>query len=134
MNLSASVSSHVTPYMGHGALLSRLEAMHMLTRKERDALVNDLADILAGERRRVIFDVMDISILSQFFMPSFMDYDDLFEFQRACEGSRRLFQNFGLFEVCNDGRLLDHNMRYRPLLDDGSYYSKVEDGPAVIDV
>jgi hypothetical protein len=119
--------------MGHNALASRLESMHLLARKERDLLVSDLADILSGSHRRVVFDVMGINTLNQFFMPSPRDYDDNSEYQRARENSVRFFQNLGLFEVSVEGRLIDYNHLHRPLTKSDTYYSKAESGPAVID-
>lgn len=121
------------PYTGHRVLASRLESLNLLTLQEREALVNDLADILDSERRRAVFDVMDISSLSQFFMPSPRDYNNFFDFKRAAEASRRLFRNLGLFEVRSDGSILDYNHFYRPLAKDGSFYSKVENGPSIVD-
>lgn len=130
---STPVQSHVTPYMGHDALAYRVNSMNLLTRRERDILVKDIADILTGEYRRAIFDVMWINHLNEFFMPSPRDYEDDAEYQRARENSIRFFNNLGLFEVSVEGRLLDHNELHRPLTNAGTYYSKTSTGPAVLD-
>lgn len=129
---TTSTSINAVPYAGHRILASRLESLNLLTLKERDALIRDLADILDSERRRAVFDVMTVSHLSQFFMPSPREYEDFFEFKRAADESRRLFRNLGLFEARDDGSLLDYNHFHRPLTEDGSFYSKAEDGPSVV--
>lgn len=132
--LSSSPTQHmVTPYMGHASLAARLEEMNLLTRRERDALVRDLADILEGNYRRAVFDVMWINTLNQFFMPSPREYDNNDEYQKAREHSTRFFNNLGLFQVSVEGRLLDYNDYHRPLTSAGTYFSKDVPGPAVID-
>jgi len=133
MTSSNSLLGSISPYVGHAPLAARIESMGLLSIQEKDALISDIAAILDGERRRAVFDIMKLNDLSQCFMPSPVDYEDNAGYQRACDSSRRLFQSFGLFQVLLDGSLIDHNMLHRPLLSDGSYYSKVESGPSVME-
>lgn len=116
-----------------GDFRSRLASMSLLSRKQHDALVSEIATLLAGPDRSAVFEVLTISSLSQFLMPSPREYENFFEFRMACSETHRLFENMGIFEVAEDGKIIDHNGLHRPLTKDGAYYSKFPDGPAVLE-
>jgi hypothetical protein len=107
--------------------------MTLLSREQHDALVSEVATLLAGPERAAVFEALTISTLSQFLMPSPREYENFFAFRRACSETHRLFENMGIFEVTGDGRIIDHNDLHRPLTKDGAYYSKSPDGPAVLE-
>ena len=115
-----------------GDYVSRLASLSLLSQKEHDALVSEIATLLDSNLRSEVFKSLTISTLSQFHVPSPREYDDFFVFRRAYSESLRLFEKLGLFEVLGDGKIIDRNDFHSPLTKDGAYYSKLPDGPSVL--
>lgn len=101
---------------------ARLSSILLLSNKERDALVTEIANLLDSPDRAEVLEALSVADIHHFVPPAPRDYEFYGEFQKACNEIRRLYNSLGIVQVSPDGKLIDRNTLHRPLTAEGNYY------------